>query len=160
METLISQTTQQPPEKVDPLSTAADSVSNDNFLQELVGLVNLGSTTFGITLQVSGMLLYGVLIGGKEYFQAFGEAFGKSVVDSTGNQEMGDSFKALFAERGNVYDRTLEPDDEPIVLPVFIHLRNVYFLTPGLGQPIPVTSEGVLWRGRISEVSGFVLGNV
>jgi hypothetical protein len=44
--------------------------------------------------------------------------------------------------------------------PNYIHLKEAkFFLPSGAGKPIPA-NQGVWWRGRLSEVSGFILGSL
>lgn len=41
----------------------------------------------------------------------------------------------------------------------YVHIRNARFFQPGGGGPIPQVSSS-WWRGRLSEVSGFVIGEM
>jgi hypothetical protein len=46
------------------------------------------------------------------------------------------------------------PDKSDAMGPSFIHLKNATVRTPDGWMP----NQGVLWRGRLTEVSGFFLG--
>ncbi|CAN7752546.1 hypothetical protein D9M68_412210 [compost metagenome] len=60
-----------------------------------------------------------------------------------------------FAQHGNIYATS---EDEQQTPPTYIHLRGAKFFGPG-GEAIAINNgAGMLWRGRIAEVSGFLLG--
>ncbi|MFD1383871.1 gas vesicle accessory protein GvpU [Rhodanobacter aciditrophus] len=119
----------------------------DWFLQDLIEIANSGKMSFDITLTVGGFLVSGTLIGGKEYFQGFGEEFSFGL-----KGEAAEKVKAAFSKNGDVYANK----SEPALAPSYIHLKNAHFFHTS-GTPVP-ENRGVWWRGRISEVSGFSLG--
>ena len=125
---------------------------SDWFLQYLVGTVTNSTTSFGITLQVSGMLVSGNLICGNSYFEGFASDFAGGISDS----EVAASIKEILLSFRNDYS-TNEDDD---VLPParFIHLKDARFFNTS-GNPIP-GNRGLWWRGRISEVGGFSPGSL
>lgn len=125
------------------------AVPHDWFLQSLVGIANDG-IEFGVTLQVSGLLVSGVLTGGKAYFEGFAEDFASGLNDS----KDAESVRSSFAQHGEIYEKS---DDAPPP-PQYIHLKNARFFNTA-GKPIP-GNKGVWWRGRISEVAGFTLGSL
>jgi hypothetical protein len=57
-------------------------------------------------------------------------------------------YRAAWGDGGE-----LSPVDDPLA---YIHLAHARFFT-GAGQPLP-DGHGVLWRGRLAAVDGFVLG--
>lgn len=126
------------------------AVPHDWFLQSLVSMANNG-VEVGVTLQVSGLLVSGVLAGGKAYFEGFAEDFSSGLNDP----ETAKSVRDSFAKYGEIYKN--EGDDAP-PLPQYIHLKNARFFNTS-GNPIP-GNKGVWWRGRISEVAGFTLGSL
>ncbi len=119
----------------------------DWFLQNLINMVNSGTMSFGITLNVGGFLVSGTLIGGKEYFEGFGEDFASGFQDL----DFAENIKAAFAKNGEIY--TSEEDVPP---PSYVHIKCARFFNTN-GNPIP-GNRGVWWRGRVSEVDGFSLG--
>lgn len=126
-----------------------NQTDKDWFLQNLVELTN-GSLSIGITLNVSGTLISGNLIGGKEYFNLFGENFASGFDD-----KFAKDIKDKYSQFGAIYD---VDDSKEQPKPSYIHLKDAKFYGVGIGgNPIP-TNQGILWRGRISEVSGFSLG--
>lgn len=126
---------------------------SDFFLQTLVSTVNNTDMSIGITLSVGGFLVSGQLKSGKGYFDDCGKKisslFSKDV-DSAGKVE-----KAIQGIGGSIYDNDGEKDDGK---PLFIHLDKVKFFN-GNGQQINI-NQGAWWRGRISEVQGFILGEL
>lgn len=122
----------------------------DWFLQTLVDTVNRSELSFGITLNVGGFLISGTLISGKSYFEGFGGDF----ASGCNNVKTAQSIKETFAKCGNIY----KEDQENLPPPAYIHLKDARFFNTS-GRPIP-GNRGVWWRGRISEVQGFVLGSL
>ena len=124
-------------------------VFTDWFLQNLVGIINGSDAQLAITLNVGGILISGLLISGHKYFESFAEAFYSGVVDS-------DKLKNYFLSLGKVYTSEKEGITKP---PVYIHLREAQYYQPGSNHPLP-SNEGILWRGKISSVDGFLLGKL
>lgn len=128
----------------------------DWFLQTLVDMVNKSPIDFGITLQVAGFLVSGNLINGAEYFKGFASDFTSAI---PGDSEVVESIRKSYADLGEIYktdEKEADKEDRP--LPTFIHLKNARFFNTS-GNAVPA-NRGVWWRGRISEVSGFILGTL
>lgn len=138
------------PESINSLPPTADV---DWFLQFLVKMANNAQMEIGITLQVSGMLVSGNLIGNKAYFDGFGTDFASPFSDP----EVAASIKQSFS---SCCDTSANDDNETgnRPPPQFIHLKNARFFNTA-GNPIP-GNRGVWWRGRICEVGGFMLGTL
>ena len=135
-------------------------VMPDRFLLTLINIVDAdGELEVGITLYVSGVIVSGLLISARRYFELLNEA-----VQTDGSQEgaglrealgdaltdVGESYRAaglnIEAEAGQV---ALE-----LLLTSYIHMRNAEVHAPGgPGHLAPA-----LWRGRLSHVSGWSLG--
>lgn len=127
----------------------------DWFLQDLVNLANKTDTSIGITLTVGGALVSGKLASGKEYFEEFGKRFARGFRNSSPEDIA--SIEESYARYGEIYRDTTE-SDKPAAIPSYIHLKDVHIY---FGPNIPIPSEdGNWWRGRISEVQGFVLGSL
>jgi hypothetical protein len=120
----------------------------DWFLQTLVNTVNNTDVKIGITLQVSGFLVSGLLIGISQYFDGFAAEF---ITGMKGDPTETENIRTTFSSYGRM-------PSAPNQLPVYIHMQDARFFNTN-GNPIP-GNRGVWWRGRISEVSGFVLGTL
>jgi hypothetical protein len=125
---------------------------SDWFLASLVNIANSGPIEFGITLQIGGLLVSGNLVNGARYFEGFASEFAGGFPDA----EIAENIRKAIESHGVVY----KPNDEDSKRsqPTFIHLREARFFNTA-GKPVPV-NKGVWWRGRLSEVSGFVLGSL
>lgn len=122
----------------------------DWFLQTLVGMANDGFG-IGLSLNVGGLIISGVLCSGKDYFYSFGEQLGDAYRDSPdGAAEFAKSYKALGDD---VYSES-EENPSPAS---YIHMKNAQFFSPK-GDSIPSNGEGTLWRGKVAEIDGFSLG--
>ena len=145
----MSTQTQEPTHSEIPLHQ-----NSDWFLQSLVSIANSGPLEFGITLQVGGFLVSGSLVNGATYFEGFAAQFA-----STFPKEFAKDMQDAIGSHGAVYKKPREEEDSPLLQPTFIHLKGARFFNNS-GKPIPIDKEGVWWRGRLSEVSGFVFGSL
>jgi len=111
----------------------------DWFLTSLVDFVNKHGNELPVTLAVKGVLISGLLTCYEKYFEAVGldtdRIFGTA------------SFPKSKANGG-----TAEAD-----LPTYLHVMDARFYSGGQALEMP---EGMWWRGRITEVSGFSFGRI
>ncbi|MFM0479084.1 hypothetical protein PQQ81_00995 [Paraburkholderia strydomiana] len=157
--TTVTQGTQQSPTQpsaliVDGSPRAPANV--DWFLQTFVASVNSHEGFMGVTLQMGGFLVSGFLISGAVYFEEFAKQYAADGED--------ESDKAVFRRYANEFreaqaKEAASPPEAGVTPPQFVHLRNARFYQSS-GQPILGGETGVLWRGRITEVQGFVLGEI
>jgi hypothetical protein len=61
-------------------TSATPSAQHDWFIQSLVNVANVAPLSFGVTLQVSGLLVSGYLVSGKAYGRG-GIGVGRGVLD-------------------------------------------------------------------------------
>ena len=127
------------------------SAQHDWFIQSLVNFANGAPLGIGVTLQVSGLLVSGHIVSGKAYFEAVGQQL---IGAGAQNAALADQLRKMFATFGSAYPDDPGQGERPV--PQFIHLQNARFYSTD-GTPAP-TNEGVWWRGRISEISGIVIG--
>lgn len=122
--------------------------TEDWLLQDLVRIANeSGDFELPITLVVGGGIVTGKLIDLKQYFREFGRLWNRSGTDE------GAQLEEYFRKFGE--DPAPRAEDAPPVLYNFIHLKDAHF---GGGLGLMPTNMGFLWRGRLSQVSGFSLG--
>jgi hypothetical protein len=124
---------------------------HDWFIQSLVNVANVAPLQFGVTLQVSGLLVSGYLVSGKAYFEAIGQ---QVVSGFAQNAALADQMRKMFATFESAYPNDPGQSERPV--PQFVHLQNARFYSTN-GAPVP-SNEGVWWRGRISQISGIVIG--
>lgn len=127
----------------------------DWLLRVLVNLANK-KVEIGITLHVGGLLVSGMVAPGAAYL----EAISKDLTDGFRRSLPGADFNLgdVIAPAKELYANA----DETSVfenVPGYIHIRNARIYGPGGGNPIP-GNRGMWWRGRISEISGFSLGEL
>ena len=132
-------------------ASATPSAQHDWFIQSLVNVANLAPLSFGVTLQVSGLLVSGYLVSGKAYFEATGAQI---VGGLQANPDLAEQMRTMFATFESAYPSDAKQKDRPV--PQFVHLQNARFYSTD-GKPVP-TDAGVWWRGRISQISGIVIG--
>ena len=131
---------------------ADNSPAKDWFLQFLVNMANKSHFELQITLNVGGFLISGTLAGVKQYFADFGTDFASSFYAGKSFEEIRTTFQKIGDECACVSKS--EPSDSPS----YIHLKDARFFD-AQGNSIG-GNKGVWWRGRISEVQGFVPGSV
>lgn len=122
--------------------------SLDTFLYVLSTTVVKHGFGFGITLNVKGTIVSGILITEEEYF--------KGITQETANADNGELFAQVLSEIDN-FMKEATPEKK-ILLSKFIHLKNAKYFFSG-ADPIP-SNRGIYWRGRLSEVDGFSFGNL
>lgn len=135
-------------------------LSPDWFLQVFVKMCNEDDDLqIGVTLNVGGHLVCGKLVGGRVYMRKFGETFGRAAKGLTSEEESN-----RFGRIGEAYyPRTQQEaaedggkgDDGG---PSFVHLINCRFYHGDV--QVPADFEGLLWRGRLTAVDGFMLGEL
>ena len=122
----------------------------DWFLQGLINLVNNpenSSLEIGITVLAGGLLVSGYLVNGARYFEGFASDF-----VTIFPPDSAEGVRSSLSSYGDIYK------GEQDTLPMFIHLKDARFFSTA-GNPIPA-NRGVWWRGRVSEVSGFMIGTL
>lgn len=119
----------------------------DWFLQKLVNLANgEAKLEFGLTLTVEGQIVTGTLISHETYFKEFAAAFAGALPNGDSEGEVQRVFENLGA-----------PSAGGDLLPMqYICLRAARHLMGNSFAP----ASGMLWRGKISSVSGFSLGTL
>jgi len=128
-------------------------VAVDWFLQNLIRLVNEeAGGSIGITVTVDGFLVSGLMVGGKEYFEAFARLFVGGFKGLT--QDTAAKLEATFSGIGKIYD---EPSD---LLPEFLHLKDARVFHPDGSVAPSLQNPGVWWRVRVAAVSAFTLGTM
>lgn len=115
----------------------------DWFLQEVVDEANESEMEVGITLTTASGLMSGTLISSQTYFRLYAEAYAAAF-----DAEYREGILNKFLEKGKSLGSVR-------FSPQYIHLRDAFLHTGGNRIPNTV---GLLWRGKISNVSGFTLG--
>jgi hypothetical protein len=121
----------------------------DSELQELVFWVEKQDAELGITLLVKGLVVFGVMISGKSYFEGLAE----TVANASGDQESRELARARFINKGEEYRLIVEESNNYRDL-VYIHLKDAQF--PAVLKIIRDSSN--FWRIKIEEVDGFSIG--
>lgn len=139
----------------DSTPSAAEQLPQiDNTLRMLVSIVNaVPGVSIGITLHLGGSVVSGQLVANTTYFHgvsaemrsAGGE--GQAIANS-----IADSFESLAGEA-----EKRRNDEDPARQPAFIHLKDARFLG---GNDLVPNNRGVWWRGRLTEVGGFSIGQL
>jgi hypothetical protein len=131
------------PEKIQEVKIITEK---DPFLQDLVDNVNLFTENkIGITLQMSGLLVTGIMIPGDRYYELIAQEMSNEEEVRTSIRNWGDRY-IKSREIGSI-----EIDSDT----TFIHLENCTFHTS-----TQIVKSAVVWRGRISEVQGFFTGSI
>lgn len=127
----------------------------DWFLRNLVDLINQRSFGISISLHVSGFVVSGTLISGRQYFEELGAMVGDAMSHSP---ELAESFRAYFTQPATLVYGQEEDEQKSAKYPSFIHLKDARFFRSGNQVAFP--NQGVLWRGKLVDVSGFFVGSI
>jgi hypothetical protein len=128
----------------------------DWFLAWLISLANGYGLEQGITLSVGGASVTGLLISGRDYFTEIG-----SVIEQGNFHGAAETLRPVLAlaysQWSQVYPKIDTGHAEPIERSTYIHLRRARIVTSD-GKEMP--PAGGLWRGKLSAVEGFMLGEL
>lgn len=139
------------------------SKERDQHLQDFVTLMGgeLLDVPFDITLIMGGGVISGVLISQERYFELWREQLMSNVVSAArrdvGNEEADNTEEALGEIMEEVFSFETEVPPEKDEGKKYIHLKDARIITT-TGKMPSSGSEGMLWRGKISDVEGFCLG--
>jgi hypothetical protein len=131
----------------------------DGALVDLVELVNrIGTLEMGVTLHVSGTVISGILTSGRNYFETVAKRFREHATQAEIGEAFAEKYEriAAFYKEDEVNKDDLGRQGDPVFnKTTYIHLRDATVHTTGDSVPLPPT----LWRGRLSHVSGWSIGN-
>ena len=128
----------------------------DWFLEQAVDLANTGVFEIGITLNIGGAVVSGILTSGASFFEGIAKEARQAI--SNADKEVLSKLADLWEMPAQAYKpKDNEKDGSPRSWG-FIHLREARFHAPGQ-SPIP-GNGGVFWRGKLSSIDGFSLGNL
>ncbi|TDV54623.1 hypothetical protein EC919_104362 [Pseudomonas graminis] len=122
----------------------------DWLLQWLCAFINDTNLRVGITLTVGGSIITGTLIPHQDYFERLAADFSSPFAKTS------EENRAAIHERILSFHVPLDPSAVPTPVQ-YIHVDNARVHTGG-SQVFP--DKGTLWRGKISAVEGFVLGEL
>ncbi|MET3828628.1 hypothetical protein ABIC86_000088 [Paenibacillus sp. DS2363] len=122
-------------------TTEAPPLQIDFLLGALVEVAD--SLSLGLTLNVGGALVSGVLMSNKEYFESVADEFEGVSEDGA---KLGSLYRRFAAE--NYSDTSVDAITE------FIHLKDVVIAQ---GDTSYLTK---LWRGKLNSVDGFSFGTL
>ena len=115
---------------------------------------------FPVTLNVGGILVTGDIIGEGEYFGTLIEGLGSHARElGTGEETIAKMNEFIWGLSHASADRKVQEEGASHPLE-YIHLRNVFFVTGSGDIPQSGAGGGFLWRGRISEIGGFIMGKI
>ena len=122
--------------------------SSDPLLELLIEMTDETGAELPITLQVSGLVVSGKLIGKAAYFDQFTSLFTQGMTDRPTVEGLRTSFAEISADSGS----------EAVAPPIAVHVKDAALFGVG-NMPVPY-ERGALWRGRLSEVDAFFLGEI
>ncbi|MEY9717853.1 hypothetical protein ABIA22_000343 [Sinorhizobium fredii] len=146
-------------QSIQPQVSEDDGIERDPFIQTLVDATNGTGVGAGITLHSHGMLVSGDMISLGQFFELVREGFAGATAH-TDSDELATTIRGFFVGIAGKWVEAAEimkekEAEEPGPPPSYIHLKNVVMVVPGQDVfRLP------LWRGRISEISGFSIGNI
>lgn len=128
----------------------------DWFLANLVQMADAYKIEQGVTLNVGGILISGVLISGRSYFEEL-SGFVKVGAKGSKNAELASSIADSYGQFAQIYPEHEVGEDYPHRPRNYIHLRG----TVMFGSNGPMSGpKGLLWRGKLSSVDGYILGQL
>ncbi|MBY5942354.1 hypothetical protein KUW00_15850 [Halomonas sp. DP5N14-9] len=126
--------------------------SNDFLLSMLVGMAESGASV-GITISVNGTLVTGNLISQKKYVDELVSNL-RAPLESV-FPEHSNSMLESFSRIGNMSNGSSGTEGESGEYE-YIHLGEAQHFVGNSAIP----SDGVLWRGKLTAIDGFILGRI
>ncbi len=136
-------------------------LNQDWLLEDLVNQANGAAVGFPVTLTIGALCLTGVLIGVEQYFLDYAGLHEQLFADIDAEAGAAARERYLEACRSVLAEMKAEKQEREQGRaprrPRYVHLREAQIVTPSGNIP---REGGLLWRGRISQVSGFTLGSL
>lgn len=146
-------------------TTTQYSSEPDWFLQFLINQTNIFGLETGITLYVGGLVISGITISGKNYFDKFAENY-KSGFNKDW-ESLAEIIEGRIREESENYplfwtqidseNPSKEIKTTPLKDVAYIHLRDVVILNQNGNKMVMANT---MWRGRLESIDGFSLGNL
>lgn len=125
----------------------------DWLLQDVVRMINhLEAASVGVTLTLPGGVITGELISLRQYFHEYAAQWKEAF---RALPEVAETVEQQWKEFGDENSKSLKETNEALFS--YIHLKNATFITAN--GVLKMGGRGLLWRGRISTVSGFAIGS-
>ncbi|MUO27454.1 MULTISPECIES: gas vesicle accessory protein GvpU [Rhizobium/Agrobacterium group] len=129
--------------------------ATDWFLRTTIENIVSHGIEIGVTLTVKGVIVSGMLVGGKKYFEELSKLM---KISSQAPNDISDFLGNAWKEYTAIYEQPEGASEDWQPAPIgYVHLMNARFYAPGQA-PLP-ENQGVLWRGKLSSVDGFIIGN-
>ena len=123
----------------------------DPFLRNLVMFATSGLSV-DVSLTVNGIIVCGQVASGKEFFESVIQDFDEGMESG----EIKDAIWPLFESYRDMYLPENMTEDVDVN---YIHLKDASFHSPSGAEGIPgPKGRRKMWRGKLSQVSGFTLG--
>jgi hypothetical protein len=137
--------------------------SHDEILEFLVKKVEETGVGFNITLCMKGLIVTGVLMRSKLYYEEMSKFLDNLGEPSSENQSVIEQWDKYLGEYKQFMNQMKEKSNEKVeVNPKIIHLSGAMIYpssdVPGSDLPHPIIAK--FWRGQLSSVDGFFLGGV
>jgi hypothetical protein len=140
----------------------------DSVLTVLVDAANAhverdGKSVQALTLTVGGLVVTGNLIPAWQWFEELHVAAGVPPSDEPSwLQAMANTYRENAETVREAYSLSVQEQTDEHVAALdhethFIHLRDAKIMTPAGSMP---TGDGWFWRGRLADVSGWMLGSL
>lgn len=131
-------------------------IEADGLLQLLISYSELGIET-PVTLLVGGMTISGVITSAANYMEHTGAQL-SAALKSHDAAKLAETVAQSFAQlKQDVEEQSRIADETGQLSARFIHLKHAKYFTPGQ-DGLPNNPEGIYWRGRLTAISGFSLG--
>jgi hypothetical protein len=154
---IVTEPSDNATETPEPASSILDQNENiDWALATLIGFAEAGMEV-GVTLNIQGQLITGKLISGRKYFDNLSKLMEKLRATSPDDSKPSfDALKYTYTEFAEIYP-TIDKAKILAVKPHFIHLENAKIF---LSRESFIPERGILWRGKLASVDGFIVGNL
>jgi hypothetical protein len=132
----------------------------DEMLQIYVGIANDGFATFDIVAVLDGFIVTGTIVGGNEFFKAYGDSLAElSILAGRDKEEAEGTRNEYHKIADRLYPigekRTDKQADHRNS--TYLHIKQFQVLVPD--AKFNYNNRFPYWRGRLSQVSAWTFGN-
>lgn len=128
----------------------------DWFLANQIWFADAFNVEQGVTLNVGGLLVSGILISGRTYFKELASLL-RSSTQGTQSEQFGEMLGNHNEIFNQIYPERKEDEPYPNRPTSYVHLRNARIIGSNGSM---IGNNVVLWRGKLASVDGFSFGNI
>jgi hypothetical protein len=132
------------------------SYERDWYLQVFVMMAETANIGVSVTLNVGGILVSGALVSSKKYFDGISKSVSEALPKASFSPDSIKTMEENLAAPGKAMEEIAKDETTSPREYTYIHLADAHFYSPS-GDTL-TEQRDIFWRGKLSSVDGFILG--